>query len=120
MGSALADLRSMPDEVQDSLGAAIGKVQWGKTPDHAKPWKGEGPGVFQLVEQFDGDAYRAIYLVRYEEAVYVLHCFQKKSTQGIKTSKHDVDLVSARMKAAHAHHSQRYGDRRNESRRDRG
>ena len=70
-----------------------------KHPD-AKPLKGfGGTGVLEVVEDFQGDAYRAVYTVRYAEAVYVVHCFQKKSTQGIATPKPDVELIKSRLKA---------------------
>jgi hypothetical protein len=68
----------------------------GKHPS-AKPWKGQGPGVFELVEDFDGDTYRAVYTVRFREVVYVLHAFQKKSPNGIKTAQVAVDLVERRL-----------------------
>jgi phage-related protein len=61
----------------------------GKHPN-AKPWKGAGPGVLEIVEDYRGDAYRAIYTVRFAGAVYVLHAFQKKSPSGIKTPKREV------------------------------
>ena len=67
----------------------------------AKPWKGRGAGVLELVEDHDGDTYRAVYTVRFKDVVYVLHAFQKKSPRGIKTAQVDVDLVEPRLKAAH-------------------
>lgn len=102
LGSALADLKAMPAEVQDDFGSALDEVQMGLTPANAKPWKGEGSGVYELIERNDGNAYRAVYLVRFEEVVYVLHCFQKKSKQGIRTPKQDIDLVASRLRDAEA------------------
>ncbi|MDB5098819.1 MAG: hypothetical protein JWM80_3240 [Cyanobacteria bacterium RYN_339] len=99
----------MPADVQDEFGSALDDVQWGDTPASSKHWKGEGAGVYELVERFDGNAYRAVYIVRFAEAVYVLHCFQKKSTQGVKTSKQDIELVSKRLKDAEVHHAQKFG-----------
>jgi phage-related protein len=75
-------------------------AQVGQTHPDAKPLKGFGSaGVLEVVEDFQGDAYRAVYTVRYAEAVYVVHCFQKKSTQGIATPKPDVELIKSRLKA---------------------
>ncbi len=76
----------------------------------AKPWKGQGPGVFELVEAHDGNAYRAIYTVPFKEAVYVLHAFHKKSPTGIKTAQVEVDLVERRLKAAQQDYDAHYGD----------
>ncbi len=82
------------------MGYALGVAQLGGKHPRAKPWKGEGAGVFELVESYDGNAYRAIYAVRFEDAVYVLHAFQKKSPSGIRTSRTDIDLVAARLALA--------------------
>jgi phage-related protein len=74
-------------------------VQLGGTPPSAKSWKGLGPGVYELVEDHRGDAYRAVYTVRISGRVHVLHAFQKKSKSGIKTPRADVELVETRLKA---------------------
>lgn len=74
-----------------------------------KSWKGEGTGVFELVESFRGDTYRVAYTVRFAKAVYVLHCFQKKSPSGIRTAKTDIDLIHERLKTAHNDYRVRYG-----------
>lgn len=71
--------------------------------------EGEGPGVFELVERHDGDAYRAVYTVSLKKVVYVLHAFQKKSLSGIRTAQSDVELVSKRLKAAQQDYEARYG-----------
>jgi phage-related protein len=70
---------------------------------------GEGPGVFELVEEHRGDAFRAVYTVRYEKAVYVLHCFQKKSTTGVRTAGQDINLIHARLRTAQTDYEVRYG-----------
>jgi phage-related protein len=75
----------------------------------AKPWKGEGSGVLEIVENHRGDTYRTVYTVRFENAAYVLHAFQKKSPTGIKTSQTDVELVSRRLKTAREDYEARYG-----------
>jgi phage-related protein len=75
----------------------------------AKPLKGFGGAtVLEIVEDFDGSTYRAIYTVKFRLAVYVLHMFQKKSTNRIKTPKHVIDLIKQRMKQAQQHYKERY------------
>ena len=95
VGSAKKDLLALPEAVIDDFGYALGAVQLGATPAQAKPWKGEGPGVLELVENHQGDTFRAVYAVRFAKAVYVLHCFQKKTQQ---TAKRDIDLAQKRLK----------------------
>jgi phage-related protein len=68
-----------------------------------------GAGVLEIVESHEGNAYRAVYTVRFEKAIYVLHAFQKKSPQGIRTAKRDVDLAAARLKAAAKDYEEHYG-----------
>ena len=79
MGSSKKDFLSFPDPVKDVMGNALGLAQFGGKHPAAKPWKGEGPGVFEMVEDDNGNTYRAVYTVRFTEVVYVLHAFQKKS-----------------------------------------
>ncbi len=81
----------------------------GGHPASAKPWKGEGPGIFELVEDHRGGAYRAIYTVRFSEAIYVLHVFEKKSKRGIKTPQLEVEKVRTRLKQAREHYAQNFG-----------
>ena len=109
VGSSKSDLLAFPNPVVAEFGNALGVAQFGGTHTSAKPWKGEGPGVFEIVENFDGNAYRAIYTVRFKKAVYVLHAFQKKSNQGIKTPLTDVNLVKQRAKLAKADYEVTYG-----------
>lgn len=106
VGSSKADLLGFPDPVIDDIGYALGVAQLGGKHPDAKPWKGAGSGVFEVVERFDGDAYRAIYTVRFKGAMYVLHAFQKKSPKGIKTDKRDEDMVQERLKRAQAHYDE--------------
>ena len=91
------------------MGNALGLAQFGGKHPSAKPWKRRGPGVFELVENHDGNAYRVVYTVRFKEVVYVLHVFQKKSPKGIKTAQVDVDLVERRLKIAQQDYEGRYG-----------
>lgn len=109
VGSAKRDLLKFPGTVVDDFGYALGVVQLGGIPPAAKVWKGEGPGVFELVEDQRGDTWRAVYMVRFAKAVYVLHCFQKKSPSGARTAKTDVELIRGRLQAARADYEVRYG-----------
>ena len=104
IASAKKDLIGMPEDVQDTFGYALRLAQAGKKHEQAKPLKGFGStGVLKVVEDEAGSTYRAVYTVRFQNAVYVLHCFQKKSTRGIATPKPDLDLIRDRLKAAEAH-----------------
>jgi phage-related protein len=81
------------------MGVALFVVQMGGTPSSAKPWRGLGSGVYELVEDSRSGTYRAVYFVRVAESVHVLHAFQKKSKSGIKTPREDVELVERRLNA---------------------
>jgi phage-related protein len=98
VASSQKDLLSFPRDVQAEVGAAIAVAQRGAKSLKAKPLKGIGAGVLEIVDDYDGDTYRAVYTVRFADAIYVLHCFQKKSTSGIKTPKPDVNLIKTRLK----------------------
>jgi phage-related protein len=101
MASSKKDLLAMPEEVRDTFGYALHLAQIGVKHGQAKPLKGHGSaGLLEVVENWRGDTYRAVYTVRFSDAVYVLHCFQKKSTRGIATPKPDLDLIESRLKAA--------------------
>ncbi len=104
VGSSKKDLLAMPNDVLDVFGFALHLAQTGKKHDQAKPLKGfGGAGVLEGVEDYMGDTYRAVYTVKIADAVYVLHCFQKKSKSGIETPKHEMDLIRDRLRAAQAH-----------------
>lgn len=100
LGSSKSDLLAFPEEVKDDIGVALSVAQFGAKHPHAKPWKGEGAGVLEVVEHHRGDTYRAVYTVRFANAVYVLHAYQKKSPSGIRTARTDVGLITQRLKAA--------------------
>jgi phage-related protein len=100
---------AFPAPVQEDMGNALGIAQFGGTAPSSKPWKGLGAGVLEVVESHDGNAYRAVYTVRFERAVYVLHAFQKKSPSGSRTAQRDVELVAERLKAAQKDHEVQYG-----------
>ena len=94
----------MPNMVQDSFGYALHLAQLGRKDSKAKALTGFGSaGVVEVVERDSDGTYRAVYTVRFAKAVYVLHCFQKKSKSGIATLKADMDLIRERLKAAEAH-----------------
>ncbi len=109
VGSAKRDLLALPPPVVSALGYALGLAQFGGTHPAAKPWKGQGPGTFELVEDHDGNTFRAVYTVRFARAIYVLHVFQKKSPKGIATAQRDVATISRRLKAARDDYRQHYG-----------
>ena len=105
VGSALDDLRDCPDEVRSDIGFALWDAQCGGKSALAKPLKGfGGAGVLEIVEAFDGEAYRAVYTVRLAGRVYVLHVFQKKSKRGVETPKADLDLIRQRLQRAQEMH----------------
>ncbi len=102
----------MPEEVQDVFGSALLDAQYGDVPDGGRPF-GEGVPreVMKLVEDHDGDAYRAAYTVSFPRAVYVLHVFKKKSARGIATPQPDRETIRGRLAAAKAHYINTYGNR---------
>jgi phage-related protein len=108
VGSAKADLLDFPEAVKDGIGIALSVAQFGGKHPRAKPWKGEGPGVLEVVEDFRGDTFRAVYTVRFEGAVYVLHAFQKKSGRGSKTASTDIELIGKRLRAAQGDYETRF------------
>ncbi|MGC8490278.1 MAG: type II toxin-antitoxin system RelE/ParE family toxin [Syntrophobacteraceae bacterium] len=109
VGSSRKDFGAFPGTVQGNIGYALGVAQLGGKHPKAKPWKGLGPGVFEIVEDYEGNAFRVVFTVRPAQAVYVLHAFQKKSKSGIKTPKSDVDLVGKRLQLAMRHYEAQYG-----------
>lgn len=101
IGSSKKDLKALPEEVIDVFGYALYLAQIGGRHEQAKPLQGFGSaGVLEVVEDWRGNTFRAVYTVRFEESVYVLHVFQKKSKSGIATPKPDMDLIRERLKVA--------------------
>lgn len=101
MGSSRDDLRVLPEAVKRRVGGALWEAQIGGKAPFAKPLKGFGGGsVLEIVDDFDGNTYRAVYTVKFARAVYVLHVFQKKSRRRIATPRADVALVEHRLKLA--------------------
>jgi phage-related protein len=109
VGSSKDDLLKFSEAVQDEVGSALSVAQFGGKHPKAKPWKGEGPGVLEVIEDYRSDTFRTVYTVRFQGAVYVLHAFQKKSPRGIKTAQTDVELVGSRLRLARQDHEARYG-----------
>ena len=107
VGSSLEDLRALPADVQHHVGLALLDAQWGRKHPAAKPLQGfGGAGVLEIIEDHDGDTYRAVYTVRFAGVVYVLHTFQKKAKHGIKTPKQELDLIKARLRRAEEDYQQ--------------
>ncbi len=108
IGSSRRDLREMPQQVRRDIGQALYAAQQGVTDPAAKPLKGFGGArVMEIVERYRADTYRAVYTVQFENAVYVLHVFQKKSKSGIATPKHEIELVRRRLAEAERHYRER-------------
>jgi phage-related protein len=108
VGSSKRDYIRFPDQVQDDMGYALFVAQMGERPRNAKPLKGfKGAGVLEIVEDYDGDTFRAVYTVRFAQRLYVLHAFQKKSRRGIETPKSEIRLVEQRLRAAEEDYRQR-------------
>jgi phage-related protein len=121
IASSLDDLKVFPEDVQQAVGYALYRAQCGEKHSSVKPLKGfKGASVLEVVQDFDGDTYRAVYTVKFGEVVYVLHVFQKKSKHGIATPKQDIELIETRLKRAKEHHDQYYKQRSEENRDERG
>ena len=106
ISSSRKDMRGFPVTVRRGFGLSLFAVQLGETPPASKPLKGfSGAGVLELIEDAKGNTYRAVYTVRFREAVYVLHVFQKKSKHGIATPRHEIDLIHDRLKLALEHYA---------------
>ena len=101
VGTTRKDLKTFPRPVQRAVGLALYAAQLGETPPDAKVLKGfGGAGVLELVENYNGDTWRAVYTVRFAKRIYVLHVFQKKSKRGTATPRQDRELIRARLRSA--------------------
>jgi phage-related protein len=106
VGSSRKDMRKFPKEVRLTFGQALFDAQTGRKHPDAKPWRGfGGAGVMAVTEDHDGSTYRCVFMVKFPEAVYVLHAFQKKSKAGSKTPPGDVEKVRKRLKEAEEHYA---------------
>ena len=101
MGSSRRDLRKLPKAVRNNIGVDLYAVQHGKTPESAKSFKGL-KGVMEIVDRYETDSYRAMYVAALGDTVYVLHCFKKKSKRGVKTPQADINTITQRYKEARA------------------
>lgn len=105
LGSSKKDLADFPDGVEDDVGYNLFEAQAGRMPRDAKVLRGfHGAGVLEIVSNYDTDAFRVVYTVEFEEAIYVLHCFQKKSKRGSETPQQDKDMIERRLKVAREEH----------------
>jgi phage-related protein len=101
IGSSRKDLKSFPDEVRDFVGHVLYQAQMGAKDRAAKPLLGfGGTGVIEIIKDYHTDTYRAVYTLKFDDIIYVLHAFQKKSKHGIVTPKSDMALIKARLKLA--------------------
>lgn len=108
MGSSLKDLKDFPEDVKGEIGHALYLAQVGDKHEDAKPLKIiPGSSILEIVDDFDGDTYRAVYTVKFKNFVYVLHAFQKKSKHGISTPQQDIELIKQRLKDAKADYQER-------------
>jgi phage-related protein len=108
VGSSRRDLRAFPREVRRDIGRALYAAQEGETDPATKPMPGFGGGsVVEVLAHHRGDTWRTVYAVRFAEAIYVLHAFQKKSKSGIATPKKDVELIRQRLAEAGRMHRER-------------
>jgi phage-related protein len=97
--AARKDFENFPPEAQAICLSALTIAAEGAKADIAKPFKGVGSGVFEIALSFRGNAFRVVYAVQIASAIWVIHAFQKKSTQGIKTPLHEIDLIKSRLKS---------------------
>ena len=110
IGSSRSDLKLFPDEVRREIGYALYQAQVGGKSHSAKPLSDfGGASVIEIVDDYFGDTYRAVYTVKFSEVVYVLHVFQKKSKKGIATPKAEIDLIKKRLKVAEENYKLRRG-----------
>ena len=112
VASSRRDYAGFPPKVQEVFGFELFLAQTGQHPPSAKMLKGIGAVIIELIEDYDTDTYRAVYTARFETAVYVLHCFKKKSKRGIRTPQSDIDLIKRRLRDAEADHAARINKER--------
>jgi phage-related protein len=113
IGSSLKDVKNFPAEVRREVGFALYLAQKGDKAANAVPMVGfGGANILEVVICEEGDAYRAIYTVKFAGAIYALHAFQKKSPRGAQTPRPDLNTLRERLKQALAHHDEKYGRQR--------
>lgn len=105
-----ADMLALPKEVRAEFGHSTWQIENGETPSNASPFEGgKAHEVMKLTERYDGDTYRCVYAAKFEQAVYILHVFQKKSKSGIATPQKDINTVQERLQRAKKDYEERYG-----------
>ena len=112
IGPSEKDWLGFPVPVINDIGHALSVAQHGEKHPSAKPLKGLGSSVLEIIENHQGGTYRAVYAVKFEDRIYVLHCFQKKAKKGSETPRHDMDLIENRLKQAKTDYEQRQRKRR--------
>ncbi len=112
VGPSKRGLLGFPKPVIRGIGQALSVAQYGGRHPSAKSLRGLGSGVIEIIENHRGATYRAVYTVRFQDRIYVLHCFQKKSKKGTQTPRHDIDLIEERLKRAQTDDQQRQRERR--------
>jgi phage-related protein len=113
IGASRRELKTLPEDVQGEFGYALYEAQLGYEPLSAKALKGfGGRGVLEIIDNFDGNTYRAVYTVRFTGVVYVLRAFQKKSKTGISTPKSEIEIIKVRLRAAETDYRARFKNRR--------
>jgi len=117
MGDSKDRLRGFPEEVRYEIGSALRSAQFGESHPSAKPMR--GINAVEIVSDFDGDTFRGVYTTKIKEYIYVLHCFKKKSTIGIKSQKRDLNLIRTRLRDAEEHQRQRESDEKKRTAEDR-
>lgn len=118
VGNSRKELMSFPAEVRKDIGSALGAAQFGEKAAGVKPWKGEALGVMEIVEPFDGDAYRTVYAAFFEKAVYVIHAYQKKSPDGgAEVDQRDKEAIQKGVKSARDDYKMRYATEQTDGKR---
>lgn len=111
IGTSHDDLKSFPEDVQGEISYARHEAQLGLQPYKAKVLQGfGGASVLEVRDNYQSDAYRAVYTVKFENAIYVLHCFQKKSKRGSATTQQDMEMIRRRLREAQADYEATRGD----------
>lgn len=98
VGSSKKDLLLFPEEIRKEIGYALYLAQNGEKYQHTKPFRGHGSGVYEIVADFNKNAYRSVYIANFSEKIYVLHSFQKKSKTGSETPREDIAVINQRFK----------------------
>lgn len=99
VGDSKKRLLDFPVDIRKKIGYSLEEIQGGEIPDNTKPLRGFS-GIYEIVTNYKRNTYRTVFVLNVGSQIYVLHCFQKKSTQGIKTPKKEIDLIRRRLNIA--------------------